>query len=215
VRHEVFQPPGSPANSANWPLVNQKNKCPFRRTAYLVDDTLSSLKRTIHTGSLRVISFMRLSFPLIIICCLFIYGCNSYERGRLITNQIRGNWFYIDSICDPDPDFNGKTYVEITFTDSLVITYSTYPGIGPTYYSFELKNDSIKINNARTLYYELENNRLILDSYCNSSTKFELTRLDEHLNNLKEFADEQELDDFLEAVLLRRNSTLAELGLLD
>jgi hypothetical protein len=43
---------GSSANSAIWPIVYQKNR-PLRRFGYLVDETLNSPKRTIHTWTLE------------------------------------------------------------------------------------------------------------------------------------------------------------------
>lgn len=149
---------------------------------------------------------------LFIIFTLMLLGCNSSDHQSLTFEKIEGNWYFIDTICDPDPNAENKNYVELTFTDSLLIYYAFYPGLGPMYWPYELTSDSLIINGENTVFIKLiDDNKISLGVYCNPSLTYELQRMPISENTLKECKMECELDDFIQANYERRNQVITDL----
>ena len=157
-----------------------------------------------------------LTFLLTIFGVFTLLQCNSTE-GTLTKEYLAGNWYYIDSICDPDPEFNGYNYVEVSFNDSIFIYFtSAAKGSGPTYSRFGINDDSITFVKASSLRVQiLDKNKMIMDFDCGRIVQYELTRMETHEQPLKEFWNSSDLDDYSNAVRLRQYATLKEQGLTD
>ena len=157
---------------------------------------------------------MKLQFPILIFLIFMAFACKMSDHQDLTTENIKGNWYFIDSICDPDPDAENKNYVELTFTDSLMIYYSYYPGLGPMYWTYELTQDSIIMNgeNTNTVKIDVINeNKISLGVYCNPLYSFELQRMTNQENTLREFKKDGELYDYLLANRERQYKVLKPL----
>jgi hypothetical protein len=80
-------------------LRNEKSNSPFHRVGYLVDETLSSPKRTIHTGSLPCILVqMR-----ILIIITFLLTQFQLSAQPFHSNKILGTW-ELQTTEDDEPD---------------------------------------------------------------------------------------------------------------
>ena len=160
---------------------------------------------------------MRYHFSLFVtLAFIVLIQCNSKEHLNLTKENLIGNWYYIDSICDPGSEYGGHNYLEVSFNDSIFINYSSARGgIGPTYSRYEVSNDSILIYNSGVLtVLEFKQNKMKIEFDCNQKVQFELIRMELHKNPLKEFYNDKELEDFGGQVRYRQYSTLKELGLL-
>ena len=155
---------------------------------------------------------MKLQFPILMFLIFMAFACKMSDHQDLTTENIKGNWYFIDSICDPDPDADNKNYVELTFTDSLMIYYSYYPGLGPMYWTYELTSDSLIVNGENTVLIKAINeNKISLGVYCNPLYSFELQRMTNDENTLKEFKNDGELNDYLLANRERQYKVLKPL----
>lgn len=155
---------------------------------------------------------MKLPVPILFLLIIVAFGCKMSDHQELTIENIKGNWYFIDSICDPDPNAENKNYVELTFTDSLLIYYSFYPGLGPMYWPYELTQDSIIINGKNTVTINMINeNKISLGVYCNPALTYELQRMSNSENTLKEFKKDGELDDYLLANRERQYKVLKPL----
>ncbi len=173
---------------------------------------------------LRVASYvmhncMRQTINYIILVLLLIinYSCQDNGKLKLTHDFLNGNWFYIDSICDPDPNFGGYNYGEICINDSIFTTYETYPGIGPAYYPYKLSNDSIVFSKNHGQRIDIiDSNNIKFDIKCSEGVQVSrvMSRMSKHPFPLKEFHNQQDLDSFTFEIRKRQYNLLKKENLI-
>jgi hypothetical protein len=154
------------------------------------------------------------SFLIAIFVILVLVQCNPTDKLELTSEYLAGNWYYIDSICAPDPEFDGYSYGEVCFNDTIFI--HSPGGMGPTYTRYKIRNDSIIFENANDLaVIDFESNTMRIEFFCDQKAEFLLTRMGLHDKPLKEFYSSNDADDFSIEILKRQHSKLVELGLIE
>ena len=149
----------------------------------------------------------------LILISLISYG---QEKIFLTSDFLKGNWCFIDSICDPDENNSGYNYTEIHLNDSMYIYYSAYPGIGPAYYPYEIKDNSIVFKNGRSIPVEIiDSNRISVTFKCweDKFITHVLDRMQNHKFPLKDFMKDDELDIYEFELRKRQQELLIKKGL--
>jgi hypothetical protein len=97
----------------------------------------------------------------------------------LTTEFLDGNWSYVDSLCDPDPNNGGYNYGEMYFNDSISASCNAYPGIGPTFFPYKIEGNNISNEYLKTTIEILDSNTINLIYICDweNKTTFRLSRM--------------------------------------
>lgn len=152
-----------------------------------------------------------------IIAVITFIQCES-KKPQLTKEFLKGNWCYIDSICTTDDEYSRYNYSEIHMNDSMYIHCPVSLGIGPSYYSCKIEDDSIKFKIGRALFVEVINsNRIQITFICNGGELLfqELDRMKEHDFPLKDFCNSDEVNMYWENVETRQSEYFLKKGLIN